>query len=180
MMAAAALVALVVGGVLYWRSLGITTELGEQRNLTLSDGTRVALNTATKIRVRYDNAARRVELERGEALFEVAKVPARPFVVIAGGRRVTAVGTSFVVRRDNEEVAVTLLEGKVTVTIPPGTNSHAKLRIKGRGVKKGDQVGDQYAVVKVIVPKNLNQDEQDIVHNLQTMHPVDARKDVKW
>jgi curved DNA-binding protein len=78
------------------------------------------------------------------------------------------------------KVEVPTLEGKVTVTIPPGTNSHAKLRIKGRGVKKGDQVGDQYAVVKIIVPKNLNEDEQDIVHNLQTQHAVDARKDVKW
>lgn len=78
------------------------------------------------------------------------------------------------------KVEVPTLDGKVTVTIPPGTNSHAKLRIKGRGVKKGDQVGDQYAVVKVVMPKNLNQDEQDIVHNLQSSHPVDARKDVKW
>jgi DnaJ-class molecular chaperone len=78
------------------------------------------------------------------------------------------------------KVEVPTLDGKVTVTIPPGTNSHAKLRIKGRGVKKGDQQGDQYAVVKVIIPKNLNADEQDIVHNLQTQHPVDARKDVKW
>lgn len=78
------------------------------------------------------------------------------------------------------KLEVPTMDGKVTVTIPPGTNSGAKLRIKGRGVKRGDEVGDQYGVVKIVMPKNLDQDEMDIVHNLETKHPVDARKDVKW
>jgi len=78
------------------------------------------------------------------------------------------------------KIEVPTMEGKVTVTIPPGTNSGAKLRIKGRGVKRGEETGDQYVVVKIIVPKNLDQDEMDIVHNLETKHPVEARKDVKW
>jgi transmembrane sensor len=66
--------------------------------------------------VKYDKYARHVELENGEALFDVLKNPRRPFVVTAGGREVTALGTSFEVRRDGADVMVTLIEGKVTVT----------------------------------------------------------------
>jgi len=78
------------------------------------------------------------------------------------------------------KVEVPTMDGKVTVTIPPGTNSGAKLRIKGKGIKKKDEQGDQHVVIKIVVPKNLNEDEVDIVHDLQTRHPVDARKDVVW
>jgi transmembrane sensor len=116
-LAAAAIVGLLLtGAIMYWRHLAISTGIGEQRNLTLADGTRLALNTATSVRVRYGQKTRLVELERGEALFEVAKSPSRPFVVMAGGRRVTAIGTAFVVRREDERLAVTLLQGKVMVS----------------------------------------------------------------
>jgi len=84
----------------------------------------VYLNTATHIVVHYDRHSRRVELEAGEALFDVAKSSDRPFMVTAGDRQVTALGTSFVVRRDAQRLAVTLVEGKVTVnqtfTLSPG------------------------------------------------------------
>ncbi len=78
------------------------------------------------------------------------------------------------------KLEVPTLEGKVTVTIPPGTNSGAKLRIKGMGVKRKEEVGDQFVVVKIIVPKDLNEDETDLIHELQQKHPIEARKDVKW
>jgi transmembrane sensor len=109
-MAVAAAV-LVIGAVLYLNQTGVTTGVGELRQLTLEDGSRVLLNTSTHIVVKYDQYARRIELENGEALFDVMKNPRRPFVVTAGGREVTALGTSFNVRRDGPQVTVTLLEG---------------------------------------------------------------------
>jgi transmembrane sensor len=57
-----------------------------------------------------------VELKSGEALFDVAKKPTWPFVVKAGNREIKALGTSFVVRRDSTQTAVTLVEGTVSVT----------------------------------------------------------------
>ncbi len=116
-LAAAALGVLVVGALYFYHSdPGIETRLGEQRSVTLEDGTRIALNTATRIQVRYDKSLRRVQLDRGEALFEVARNSQWPFVVSAGGRDVVARGTSFLVRREAHSVAVTLVEGKVTVS----------------------------------------------------------------
>jgi transmembrane sensor len=113
--ACAGLLLLFLGGWFYWRDPGLTTRAGEQRTLTLEDGTRVYLNTASRMHVHYDRASRRVELDNGEAYFEVAKHADWPFVVIAGGRQVVARGTAFLVRRDAERIAVTLVEGKVTV-----------------------------------------------------------------
>lgn len=120
--AAAVLVIVATATVLYWRDSALTTSIGEQRTVTLQDGTRVSLNTATRLIVRYDASVRRVDLESGEALFDVSKNANRPFIVTAGDRSIEALGTSFVVRRDRGQTAVTLVEGKVAVSgISPET-----------------------------------------------------------
>jgi transmembrane sensor len=94
----------------------IATRKGDVRRTPLSDGSAVTLNTATTIRPSLDGKLRRVALLRGEALFDVAKDPARPFVVTAGDVRVRAVGTSFTVRRrEDGSVAVLVREGVVEV-----------------------------------------------------------------
>jgi transmembrane sensor len=116
--ALAAVVALAIAGVLsYGYFAGVSTNIGEQRLVTLEDGTRVMLNTATRLLIRYDDHERRVELKSGEALFDVAKQQSRPFVVEVGARQVRALGTSFVVRRDERQqrVQVTLVEGVISV-----------------------------------------------------------------
>jgi transmembrane sensor len=104
------------GGIfLLMRHEAVSTGIGEQRVLVLEDGSRVILNTRTEIRMHYTDAARRIELTQGEALFEVAKRPDWPFYVTAGDRTIRAVGTAFAVRLDANRVAVTLVEGQVTV-----------------------------------------------------------------
>ncbi len=116
-LAACLLVLLMVGGaLLLGRPGGFTTAVGEQQMATLDDGTRITLNTDTQLHVRYAEDLRSVALERGEAMFEVAPNPRRPFVVTAGGTRVRALGTSFIVRRTRDDVVVTLIQGKVSVT----------------------------------------------------------------
>lgn len=113
----AGVAAAIIIVVLWFQNVGVVaTAVGEQRQLVLEDGTRVFLNTDTRIVVKYDEQLRRVELQRGEALFNVAKRPDWPFVVTAGDRQVKALGTSFVVRKDVERVAVTLVEGSVLVS----------------------------------------------------------------
>ena len=91
-----------------------TTTAGYER-ARLADGSTLELNTASAARVQFTAAERRVELESGEAHFEVAHDTARPFVVSAGGVTVRAVGTAFNVRYVSGAVEVTVTEGKVTV-----------------------------------------------------------------
>lgn len=119
-------------GYQYFFHSGLTTAVGEQRTLTLEDGTRVELNTNSRLQVKFDRNMRKVVLNAGEAYFQVAHEQ-RPFVVIAGSRKVIAVGTEFTVRHDDpsaEAVTVTLIEGRVAVVpleaanvLPPNPTS---------------------------------------------------------
>ena len=92
------------------------TAKGERRTVRLADGTAITLNTDSAIRVGYVAERRLVRLLRGQALFEVAKDAHRPFVVQAGAKQVTALGTIFEVRLlADDRMRVTLVEGKVVV-----------------------------------------------------------------
>ena len=93
----------------------IETAVGERSTFQLSDGSSVDLNTATRLRVAFDEERRSIVLLEGQALFDVAQDPNRPFVVFARDRKITAIGTQFEVRLDRKDVAVTLIEGKVEV-----------------------------------------------------------------
>ena len=114
---AVASIALVVFGASFVSNAtaGVVTGIGEQRILILDDGSRITLNTDTRITVDFDEQERMIALKRGEAVFEVAKNPTWPFVVKVGDSQVSALGTEFVVRRDEDAVAITLMEGRVAV-----------------------------------------------------------------
>jgi len=93
------------------------TGRGEIRNVALDDGSVLRLNTATRVDVNISPERRRVHLLEGEALFDVAKDPARPFVVEAADTLVRAVGTSFTVRLlPGRQVKVLVREGVVEVS----------------------------------------------------------------
>jgi transmembrane sensor len=91
------------------------TKVGEQHSVLLADGSRVTLNTASKIQVSLRADHRRVQLLQGEALFEVAHDAQRPFDVYAGNVVVRAVGTQFDIDRRATRTAVTVVEGRVAM-----------------------------------------------------------------
>ena len=91
------------------------TRRGEKLDVTLPDGSAVTLNTDTDLDVAFDGRHRTVRVLRGQAFFNVAKDPLRPFIVVAGGKQIVAVGTAFDVRLDKERVEVLLVEGRVVV-----------------------------------------------------------------
>ncbi len=78
------------------------------------------------------------------------------------------------------KVDVPTLDGKVTLTIPPGTSTGAKMRIKGHGIERGTEKGDQFIVVKVIIPRDLDDQDRAAIEEMSRKHPLDARKDVVW
>jgi len=107
----------------------LSTTVGEIRQVPLNDGSRVTLNTGSRIDVEYEAQVRIVRLESGEALFEVAKDPKRPFVVQAGNMRVRAVGTAFLVRRrSDDDVDVTVTTGTVDVWYETHRESAVRLK----------------------------------------------------
>lgn len=92
-----------------------STPVGGRRTIPLVDGSKVELNTATVVRAAVNDRRREVWLDQGEAYFEVAHLAGRPFVVHAGNRTVTVLGTKFSVRRDGEKVTVSVIEGRVRI-----------------------------------------------------------------
>lgn len=90
------------------------TPLGGRRSVALSDGSRVELNTASRLRASIGER-REVWLDQGEAYFEVTHLNDRPFIVHAGSRQVTVLGTRFSVRRDGDRITVSVAEGRVRV-----------------------------------------------------------------
>ena len=92
-----------------------TTKFGEQRSVLLDDGSRVTLNTASKIEVDLRKDRRLNRLSQGEALFEVAHDASRPFDVHAANTVLRAVGTQFNVDVRRTQTTVTVLEGRVAV-----------------------------------------------------------------
>lgn len=119
--AVAATILLVIGlGTAGWwqvtRAPTYVADVGEQRVITLADGSIIRLNSRSKVRVDLTPQQRNVELLAGQALFQVAKDHARPFIVQSGAVAVRAVGTQFDVYRRRTGTTVTVVEGRVAVT----------------------------------------------------------------
>ncbi|MEW9570262.1 FecR domain-containing protein [Rhodanobacter sp. Si-c] len=115
--AACLLLALVGGGITFYalRNPVYQTAVGGQQTVTLDDGTRITLNTDTRLTVAYSKTERRILLDRGEAIFDDTEDSRRPFIVQAGDRAISALGTTFDVRNDPHVFEVTLIDGKVKV-----------------------------------------------------------------
>lgn len=134
------MLAVVIGGFWAERQLNgelYATRVGEQTSFTLADGSVVRLNTQSKLRVRFGERVRDIQLLAGEAMFEVAKDARRPFRVHAGDAMAEAVGTSFNVYRAKDETRITVLEGRVRVSAEAA----------------GNEVGAKAAIVAELAPR---------------------------
>lgn len=123
---AAVLSALAVGGYWQFKTLSrsaaapiqemlLTTRTGEERQIVLADGSRVVLNTATRLHERLTRRVRWLDLEQGEAVFLVRHDIHWPFVVVAGGTSTSDVGTKFDVLHLADRTDVSVLTGRVQV-----------------------------------------------------------------
>ena len=124
------------------------TAVGEQRTIILADGSVLTLNTDSTVRVRFGREMREVDLLAGEGRFQVARDPRRPFVVMANGTSVRAIGTVFDVRLGRSETRVAVIEGHVAVDL-----SRSPGKPRGSGAVVADsarhvelRAGDQVAV----------------------------------
>lgn len=166
---AAALAFFVIGaGVLYWQfdtDSDIRTGVGERRHMVLKDGSHMDLNSQSHVAVNFQPDLRRVELNEGEAIFKVAHDESRPFVVVANGLTVRAIGTAFSVRVKAESVEVVVSEGIVGVT-PAGKTEVVMSHPQSRGTSQkltaghvavyGASADSQQGVVRVITTTEID------------------------
>ena len=124
--ASLAAVGLIIGTTIWYqnfRTPAYATTFGEQRSITLADGSVIDINSHSRIRVRYSAQERDVDLLEGQALFHVAKNPARPFFVITATTQVRAVGTAFDVYQKRGGTVVSVVEGRVAVAHQEATDA---------------------------------------------------------
>ena len=127
---AAAVVMTVGTGVLTWQLTApdvYETTFGEIRVVSLQDGSRVALDSNSQLRVDYSTRARDLQLGRGQARFEVAHDVERPFSVTVNGQKIVATGTEFNIDMLNATVFVTLISGSVEFVPKARTSGDAAI-----------------------------------------------------
>lgn len=116
-----------------------STPIAGTGSSVLPDGSRVELGAESRITTRYTARQRSISVDFGEAYFQVAKDPARPFLVDAGAMRVTAVGTAFNVRRNSDRVVIAVSEGRVQLDSADESTSAAVSSSATRPLVAGQQ-----------------------------------------
>lgn len=136
---AAAVMAVVIGAALSWHTSPVApvtvayqTPIGGQRMLALADGSKVQMNTATRLRA-APGGMREVWLDNGEAFFDIAHRTDRNFVVHAGPRTITVLGTRFSVRRMGTKVTVVVTSGRVRIDDAQAISTSARTAIVSSG-----------------------------------------------
>lgn len=146
---AATLAILAIGAAMFWglrdfvfSANRVITAVGEQRNVTLPDGSRLSVNALSSLRINYSSRARDIELIEGEAVFDIAPDPARPFTVRTRTVNVRALGTQFNVNlRSDDTAIVSVLEGRVQITrlLPSGTDTKAAAKPEIENLSRGEE-----------------------------------------
>ncbi|WP_104383920.1 FecR family protein [Sphingobacterium sp. HMA12] len=144
------------------RMMILSTPRGGQYQIALADGTKVWLNADTRLRYpnKFTDEQRVVELD-GEAYFEVAKAAGKPFIVVTAKEKVEVLGTHFNVYSfpKEKESKVSLLEGKVKVSVPAG---------KTRLLQPGEQAsvqGEELSVQQVPVDESIAWKNDEFMFN---------------
>ncbi len=114
------------------------TLLGARLAVPLPDGSQAQLNTASTLRTEVDARHRWVWLDRGEVYFSVAHDASKPFVIHAGPRRITVLGTKFAVRREADAITVSVVEGRVRLDSENPTSAAGSVTVEKGGIAVAD------------------------------------------
>ncbi|WIO74798.1 FecR domain-containing protein [Porticoccaceae bacterium LTM1] len=152
------------------------TRVGEQKTIELKDGSLITLNTATRLLVEITDDQRQVILEWGEAFFDVASDPERPFIVNVDSRTVSVLGTQFNLMKEQDKFTLAVLEGEVAIhhkTEKPDTTSPLLAAEAGEAVKRHSST--QYRVKAGVVTEYQFDDNLISAH-----HPDNLEGYVGW
>jgi DnaJ-class molecular chaperone len=79
------------------------------------------------------------------------------------------------------KVDVPTPHGEIALKVPPGTSSGTRMRAKGQGIKKSDgTTGDLYAEIQIEIPKQIDDQSQDLIRQLDSRQQLDPRADLEW
>ncbi len=177
----AATLLLALGGGLLWARVAprvYETGVGERRVVALKDGSKISLDAATVVRVRYADGKRQLWLERGRAKFDVAHDALRPFSVAAADKMVVATGTAFSVELIKTQVRVVLYEGHVAVLKRDASGDSAQAP-RETTVEIGQVAADRLLVPgrELILPDNS---PARLAPQAAAVEPADPVRSLSW
>lgn len=148
------------------------TNIGEFKTVTLPDGSTVTLNTNSRINIEFDQRERKVILTKGEAHFDVVTNKTRPFLVLAGDKVVTAIGTAFNVRTQGKDIEVTVTEGIVEIASIASPSAVNKQSLnKSSHIKQTESTRVSAGQVAIVAGKT---------GSLQAIDPASVEKKLAW
>jgi transmembrane sensor len=158
------------------------TGLGEQRSIALRDGSTIALNSASRVRVHLTDQRRTIELLRGQALFHVAKDASRPFIVHAEDTAVRAVGTVFDVHRMGDGAVVTVVEGAVLVERKAPASAARRTELDARGAEEAGGGSGYGSTRQPFVSVRLTAGKQAVIRSEAALElkPVNVQVAIGW
>lgn len=162
------------------RPMMVSTEKGGFEEVVLSDGSIVKVNTDSQLEVHYTNEFRKIRLLRGEAYFNVASNPRRPFLVYANGQYVRAVGTAFIVKALKERpFSVSVVEGKVEV----GQTLTSDVGKDGQQGNREIDVGignSQFVPSYVVAGQRLSLRDDNVSVEINTISGEALERELSW
>lgn len=168
------------------------TAIGELQVHTLADGSVIQINTDSQLQVSYSDSLRKIRLIRGEAHFNVIRDLDRPFEVYAGEGVVTAVGTGFSIRLEEDTLKVTVSDGRVDLALaveyPEGTHATDSHGREGAGVYKsvhkkiGSLSKGQSAIFnnQAIHSEDRNSDDGSSIPKINTLAEQELTRLLSW
>lgn len=158
----------------------------------------------TEVRLTLDGEKITVKLPAGARDGSKVRVPGKGRAGFPGGQRgdlyiVTKVKPHPYFKREGDDIyldcpitvteaalgakiTIPTIDGKTLLSVPAGTQSGQKLRLHGKGVShiKGKGKGDQYVIIKIILPKNIDEKSKSLLQEFQKLNPYDPRQDLGW
>ena len=149
------------------------TDVGERRNVTMADGSRLTLNTGSLVLVNLEPDRRSIILKFGEVFFDIEKDLDRVLTVEARGHVVSVLGTQFNVMVDGTEVKVAVVEGVVAVsgegTLYPFAASQDRLRVAaesgGTASTPGEESGTVDLILRAGTTATFGEEHQQVVED---------------
>jgi len=165
--------------------LGGDTEFGLQRGdkpETVRVKIPAGIDDGKKIRLRGQGQPGPVAGTDAGDLLVTIRVGSHPYFTRKGQHLYVRLPVTLLEAAEGAKVDVPTPQGTVSLRVPPGTSSGAKLRVKGHGVAaKGDlEAGDLYAEVMIVLPPNLSEHDLAAIRTMNAEHPVHPREKLRW
>ncbi|MGI9457517.1 MAG: DnaJ C-terminal domain-containing protein [Aeoliella sp.] len=150
------------------------------KNETISVKIPLGIGEGKKIRLRGQGEQSHLGGLAGDLLITVSVAP-HPHFTRTGNRLDVTVPITLAEAVEGAKIEVPTPHGTITLTVPPGTSSGRRLRVRGHGVKpEGQEPGDLYADMQVVVPENLSDDQVKQLVEIASEDQRDPRLDLRW